>query len=95
MLLFSLLNMFYILKVQAYKTSKWLAIFNEFTILICAYMMVIYLDCDHVDFSTNLSWFFITLCCFNMFTNISTMIYGLGYNGYKSALENRGKKEYD
>ena len=94
-MILSLLNLAYIVMVKPYETENFLNFFNELTIVICLYMMVIFLDCDDVDFSTNVSWVFISINCFNMIFNLSQIIVAICKGGFKDIQKSRMKKKYE
>jgi len=77
LMMFSLLNLGYIIIVKPHKESNLLLIFNELTILICLYMMIIYLNCTIIELSINISWVFISVCCFNMIVNLSLIVFSI------------------
>ena len=56
------------------KLTNMIEVFNEISILLCAYMMMTFKVSNNGDFLTMLSWVFIGTTCFNMLVNITIMI---------------------
>ena len=90
-MLLSLCNFIYLISIRPYSNSKTNKIeaANEFSILLCAYLMNTLDVSTDVDFSTYLSWVFIGVCGINSFINLSMMVLNIIFTLYERKKKNK------
>lgn len=84
-MIFSLVNFVYMLAAKPMEEGNKIELFNEFCILLCAYVMNIFLaKAAPAPFMFNVGWVFMGISVFNIVVNFAAMFVGLVHeNGVK------------
>ena len=97
LLLFSVVNLFYLFTVKPFENSKQniIEIFNESTILACGYFYSIFMRGEGtVDFINNIGWIFIGIASLNVSVNMSLVTYESIININDKRKNYQSKKTY-